>query len=454
MTRRRVAAAAAAVALLAAASADAATIRLHGDALRHGERASWIVTAGRIDAAAVRVRAEGCTSRASVALRAEGRTLVSWRSLGRRWTRRSRAIELPAGRHVLSVRIGRRPRGCVVRVRDVALTRPPPAAGRALPLGTAVRADALSAPGYRRAVVERFDAITTENELKWERVQPRPGSFSFAEPDRLVDFAARHAKAIRGHTLVYHDQLPGWVSRPDVPWTRERLLAVLEKHIKTVVGRYRGRIGAWDVVNEPLAADGSFRRSVWHDVIGPDYIDHALRWAHEADPEASLFVNETAAEHDNDKARALAALARRLVRRGVPLHGIGVQAHVPASSGLSREELIRVMGRYDALGLRVAVTELDVERVDSATERSQIALAGMIASACAAVARCAGVTAWGVDDAHSWLGRRAAGVLLDLSYRPKAAYTVVRDQLAIRARSEIRQSRDFRIALDRIPVRR
>jgi endo-1,4-beta-xylanase len=420
------------LAFAATAPARAAEIALPAATLRAGDPAATTVTAGRVDAVALRARARSCGRRTALVVAADGRRLARFARLSGRWARRRAPAHLAGGRHRVVLRLRAAPPPCTVSARGVRLSRPAPSAAGDLPLGAAARADLLAAsPAYGDAIARRFDSITPENELKWEVVQPHEGDFRFEAADALVALASRHGKRVRGHTLVYHEQLPGWITRPLVPWTRERLLAVLERHVKTVVGRYRGRIQAWDVVNEPLAEDGSLRRSIWHEVIGPDYIGHALRYAHEAAPDATLYVNEIGAEHDGTKSRALASLAARLLAAGAPLHAIGVQGHVPASSGLTREELLRVLVRYGALGLRTAITELDVERDGPGHEDRQAAVAGVVASACAATAGCEGVTAWGVTDAHSWLGPEAEALLLDARFAPKPAYTVVRDQLSV-----------------------
>ena len=174
-----------------------------------------------------------------------------------------------------------------------------------------------------------FNSLTPENVLKWESVHPERGVYDFDAADAFVAYGEANGQFIVGHALVWHEQTGGWVfEHPDgSPLSRDELLAVMEDHISTVVGRYRGRIDAWDVVNEALADDGSLRESKWLQIIGPDFVEHAFRFAHAADPDAELYYNDYGLEKPEKRAGAV-RLLQRLVNAGVPLAGVGVQTHM------------------------------------------------------------------------------------------------------------------------------
>ena len=311
---------------------------------------------------------------------------------------------------------------------------PPPRDG--VTLGTAVTREQVDdEPEVRRLIERAFASITPENEMKFERVQPERGEWSFAGADALVDVARRAGKRVRGHTLVWHQQLPEWLK--ERRWSARELEAVLVDHVRTVVSRYRGRVDTWDVVNEPIAADGGWRSSPgspWLEVLGPRYIEIALRAARAADPEASLFVNELGAEAGGPKLDGLVAMARDLRRRGVPLDGIGLEAHLAAEEAPGRERLEQTIRRLAGLGLDVELTELDVSVAglrggDDARLARQAGIYRDAAAACAAVPRCRRVTIWGLSDRFSWLGPDAMALPFDAELRPKPAWDALREGL-------------------------
>ena len=153
----------------------------------------------------------------------------------------------------------------------------------------------------------QFNTISPENVLKWESVHPRPDGYAFDLPDRYVDFGVTNHMWIIGHTLVWHSQTPRWVFQNDdgTPASRDTLLARLHDHIQTVVGRYKGRINGWDVVNEALNEDGTLRKSPWLEIIGDDYIAKAFQFAHDADPKAELYYNDYSLENEPKRLGAL-----------------------------------------------------------------------------------------------------------------------------------------------------
>ena len=294
---------------------------------------------------------------------------------------------------------------------------------RAVPIGAAVSWVRLrDDPGLRALVAREFDSVTPENEQKMAFVQPRQGTFAFAEADALVDAARARGKRVRGHTLVWHQQNPAWLTAR--PWTADELRLVLADHVGTVAAHFRGRVDTWDVVNEPLEDDGTLRAggAPWLPVLGPSYIETALRAARAADPSARLFINELAAERPGPKLDALVALAAGLKARGVPLDGIGLQNHTTAGGFPDRGALVATMRRFAALGLDVEITEMDVV---SRTPAEQAPAYLEAAAACAAVEACTRITVWGLSDADSWLGPAAQALPFDAALRPKPAWTAL-----------------------------
>jgi len=376
--------------------------------------------AGRLE---VRAEAVGCRRGGRLSVRPpRGGRLVFDVSRPRRWTRV--AMPLAEGAHRLRLRF-LAPRGgplCKVVLRG----RPRPL-GRSIELGAAARADRVSDPRYARTLVRNFDSLTPENEMKMLFLQPRRGQFNFEPADALVRLARRNEMAVRGHTLVYGLQLPAWVESPRKPWTRRALLAVMRRHITKVVGRYRGRVSQWDVVNEAFEPDGRYIRNAWFRAIGPSYVEHAFRAARRADPRAALFINENSAElASSPKTRALYRLVRRLKWRGVPIDGVGLQNHTDTVIYPRRKPLEATMRRFADLGLRVEVTEMDVvtnPRRDRTVELGKQALAFTAAEqACRAVAACSRITAWGFTDNTTWRRPSELPLLFDRRYREKPSF--------------------------------
>jgi endo-1,4-beta-xylanase len=311
-------------------------------------------------------------------------------------------------------------------------------------------------------VKAQFNSISPENVLKWEVVHPRPDTYDFSLADKYVDFGEQNHMFIIGHNLVWHAQVPQWVFQDDQgnPVSRDVLLERMRDHINKVVGRYKGRINGWDVVNEALNDDGTLRQSPWMKIIGPDYIEKAFRYAHEADPKAELYYNDYSLENEAKRKGAL-ELVRKLKAEGVPIAGVGLQDHVnldwPATDRI--DTTIREFGK---LGVKVMITELDIDVLPSATSRQTADVSLNVASSpalnpypnglpetvqqalskryaalfrvyakhCGLVTR---VTFWGVSDKDSWRnnwpvkGRTNYPLLFDRNAQPKPAfYAVIR----------------------------
>jgi endo-1,4-beta-xylanase len=289
-------------------------------------------------------------------------------------------------------------------------------------------------PRYIRTLLDHYRSITPEYEMEMSQLEPSRGRFTFAAADRIVAFANRHHMPVRGHTLVWDEMVPGWVQHGD--WTRAQLENVLHTYITTVVSHYRGKVEEWDVVNEPLLQNGRMRQSVWERVIGPDYVKLAFRWAHAADPNARLFLNEFGAEWNDPKERALFGLVSGLRSAGVPIGGVGFQAHLLLDAHPPQAELTGVLRRFAGLGLRLEVTELDVRaggRAPLARRMAdEAAIYRTVAASCAAVRACARVTTWGITDAATWIGTANRPLPFDTHYRAKPAWFGLRAGLTPR----------------------
>ena len=188
-------------------------------------------------------------------------------------------------------------------------------------------------------IIQQFNSISPENVMKWEVIHPRPDGYDFTLADKFVEFGLKNHMFIVGHNLCWHSQTPGWVFKDEkgAPLTRDALLERLHEHIKTVVGRYKGKIDSWDVVNEALNEDGTLRQSPWMKIIGEDYIVKAFQYAHEADPKVQLNYNDYNLETPAKRKGAI-ALVKRLQAAGVPIAVVGDQAHLHLDGASAADE--------------------------------------------------------------------------------------------------------------------
>ena len=342
-------------------------------------------------------------------------------------------------------------------------------------IGTAVRPPALSEPAYASTLAREFNMLEPEDALKWEVVHPERQSYDFSQADQIVDFAARHGMKVRGHTLVWHRQNPKWLT--EGKYTSGELAEILEKHIKTVVGHYRGKIFAWDVVNEAFDElhPGELRSTIWRDQPGIaiassyepratsnpgrselearsskqsySYIERCFRWAHEADPQALLFYNEAEAETMNPKSDAIYAMVRDFRQRGVPIDGVGFEMHI-AHLHADVASISANIKRFTALGVQVHITEMDVALPVDAEGNAraedlqlQADIYRQIATACLSHrlsdSGCTAIQTWGFTDKYSWIGSHSkktegAALPFDRNYRAKPAYLALRNTLDAR----------------------
>lgn len=272
---------------------------------------------------------------------------------------------------------------------------------------------------FQRILKAEFSSLTPENDMKWAEVHPEPGVYDFSGADAVMAFARTSRQEVRGHTLLWHSQNPQWVIDASDTWTCDQARDVLEDHVRTVVGRYAGDIYEWDVANEIFQDDwdaggvrlrteaNPFLKACADDPVA--LIGDTFRWAHEADPEALLFLNDYNAEGINTKTDAYYALAQELLADGVPLHGFGAQGHLSLMYGFD-DSMQANFERFAALGLKVAVTEADVRMPlgeDGEPTAEQIALQAerydAMLDACLNVSACTSFTVWGFDDERSWV---------------------------------------------------
>jgi endo-1,4-beta-xylanase len=301
-------------------------------------------------------------------------------------------------------------------------------------IGSAVNTTVLaSSPAYAAVLASQFSTVTPENVMKWQLVEPERGAFDYAAADRLVVFAEAHAQVVRGHTLVWHNQLPRWVT--DSGFSAEDLAAVLQEHITQEMDHFRGRIYAWDVINEPFNDNGTWRDSIWYRGMGPQYIAQALQWARAADPDARLYINDYNTEAIGPKSDAMYTLVQDLLARQVPIDGVGFQAHLSTQYAFPANFSANLQ-RFADLGLDVAVTEADVRMPLPATETKlgkQAEYYRQLLQSCLSVDRCASFSIWGFTDAHSWVPTAFVGQGAATPYaedmQPKPAYFALRDAL-------------------------
>jgi endo-1,4-beta-xylanase len=310
------------------------------------------------------------------------------------------------------------------------------ASARGLHLGAAVAMNPLrNEPAYSETLRREFNMLVAENAFKMDALRPSQTTFNFTDADALMAFAEQNGMTVRGHTLVWHSQLPGWLTGGS--FTRDQAIAIMRTHIQTVMGRYQGRIVHWDVVNEAVAdGTGQLRTdSFWHQRIGPDYIALAFQFAREADPTAVLYYNDYEAEGLGQKSDAVFDLVSGLRTQGVPVDGVGWQMHKVNPFRIQSQHVQNAQ-RLAALGVEIAITEMDV-RISlptDATELQQQALAyGDAVRFCLEQPNCTALVLWGFTDKYTWVPSVFPGfgdpLIYNASYQAKPAYTALQQVL-------------------------
>ncbi|KAI0179451.1 glycoside hydrolase family 10 protein [Hypoxylon sp. FL1284] len=287
--------------------------------------------------------------------------------------------------------------------------------------GTSADSGTLSKSQNAAIIKKDFGQVTAENSMKWDAIEPQRGGFSFGGADVLVDFAQQNGLSVRGHTLLWDQQLPDYVKAIT---DKKELTSVLENHISSVVGRYKGKVRAWDVVNEIFDEDGTLRDCVFTQVLGEDFVRIAFEAARKADPDAKLYINDYHLESGTSAKTTTGMFdhVQKWLEAGIPIDGIGLQGHLGGGNP-SPDDMKAGLEKLAGTGVsELAITELDI--VDAPADGYVT-----VANACVSVEKCVGVTTWGVSDADSWQSQ-STPLLFDSSYKPKAAYTAVLKALA------------------------
>jgi endo-1,4-beta-xylanase len=319
------------------------------------------------------------------------------------------------------------------------------------PIGVAVSPGMLSNPEQAKLILKQFNSLTPENVMKMGAIHPTEGRYEWQYADAIVNFATQYHLRVRGHNLCWHEQTPRWMFYDSAgkQVTKKLLLKRLKEHIYTVVKRYKGKIYAWDVVNEAIADDPKqfLRNSLWYQICGEDFIFKAFEYAHQADPKAILFYNDYNTERPEKRERVY-RLLKKLVDAKVPVNGVGLQAHWSIYEP-SQKELIESIRRFASLGLQVQITELDIsvfpweknirEKIydgrDSCTLDAQTRQTAQYKMVFETFRKykggITGVTFWNLSDRHSWLdnypvkNRKTYPLLFDRDLKPKPAYREV-----------------------------
>ena len=322
-------------------------------------------------------------------------------------------------------------------------------------IGSALIPQDIETASYAAIAGGQFSTVTPGNGMKWQIVEPTQGTYDWSQADELVNFAHKNDQLVRGHTLIWHNQLPTWLTDgvANGSITKAQLMDLAQQHITTEVTRYRGKIWQWDVCNEFFTDSNPSQldpNNWWIVNAGPEIIPNAFKWAHAADPNALLFYNDYnigGEDGSNAKSDAVYAYLKGLLADGVPIDGVGNQGHLDTQYGWNPNLLRQDLERYASLGLKIAVTEADVRTfVNNATDQVPTDNLALFAhpyeysemlKAALAVPECISFTVWGFTDSDSWVpgfftGEGYAGIY-DVNQKPKAAYYALQSDLALAA---------------------
>jgi endo-1,4-beta-xylanase len=301
-------------------------------------------------------------------------------------------------------------------------------------IGAALATDLLSNnTTYRNIAATEFNQVTPENAMKWDTTEPNQNQFNFTGADQIVNFASQNGQIVHGHTLVWHQQTPGWVQG----LSATNMRAAMQNHITTEVGRYASNpvVQSWDVVNEAFNDDGTRRQSFWQNTLGDGYIADAFRFARAADADARLCYNDFNAEGMNAKSNAIFNMVSSFLQQGVPINCVGFQTHLGTQFSFPSQMQANLQ-RFADLGLQVRITELDVRSIlpmDATKTQTQMTYYTNVVNACKAVTACAGITIWGIDDGHSWIPQtfpdQGSALLWDAGFNKKPVYDTVANAL-------------------------
>ena len=304
-------------------------------------------------------------------------------------------------------------------------------------IGGAVNPRVLKGDSMYASVLGReFNILTPENAMKWKATHPESDRYDFTDADAMVSFAREHTMKVRGHTLVWHNGNPDWLK--DGTFTPVEYEKLLKEHIATVAGHYKGKLLAWDVVNEGIRdkPPHTFRESFWYKALGPSYIDSAFFWTHQADPNVKLFYNDYGAEGMNGKSDAIYQLVKGMLDRKIPIHGVGLQMHISLNDHPPLPEIAANIKRLNDLGLDIHITELDIRLKEPVTPEQleqQAQLYGKLLNIARQADNCPAFVLWGFTDKYSWVPHFFKGfgqaLLFDKEYEKKPAYQALIETL-------------------------
>lgn len=305
------------------------------------------------------------------------------------------------------------------------------------PVGAAINTNELY-PGsdYQRVATLHFNSVTPENIFKPSYLHPAPGQYDWAEADLLATFCRANGQRLHGHTLIWHQQLPGWMQSfvgSQAEWEN-----LFRDHIQTICRHFRGQVSSWDVVNEAFEADGGLRSTIWSQHLGSSYLEKAFRYAHEADPDALLFYNDYDLESNPAKRNAVLAWLRTMRQRGVPVHGLGLQMHMSIAHP-ENTQIAQALREAQQTGLKLHLSEIDVSvnplgqpitATPELLQRQADKLAFLVRTYQELPrAQQFGITFWGISDRNSWIPsyfhRDDYPLLFDDNYQPKPAFCIL-----------------------------
>jgi len=332
-------------------------------------------------------------------------------------------------------------------------------------IGTAINNDALTDATYKKIASTQFSTVTAENVMKWESLEPTRGTYNWAPADAFIKFAQENHQLVRGHVLVWHSQLPKWLTDGVTAGTisKTELRTLLQKHITDVVKHFRGKIWQWDVVNEAVCdsfdttncPSGTINyKEFWYKNLGSGYIADSFRWARDADPKALLFYNDYNIDAfgdggAKDKTQFVFTMVKGLRAKGVPIDGVGSQGHLSTRYGnYDAFQIADALNKFASLGVATALTEVDVRSLVPATptsddlnriQQASAANYSALMQGCLASRHCLSYTVWGFDDKHNWTstwdfgsgkGAEALAAIYDENYNPKRAVNTLKADLA------------------------
>lgn len=300
--------------------------------------------------------------------------------------------------------------------------------------GMALAAGDFLVPANAKIIKNDCNILVCENSMKWANVRPNKTFWNWSDIDAIIKFAEENGMKVKWHTLFWHNQNSNFVSSS---WTREQALEMMDEHIEKIMTRYKGKITEYDVVNEMFEEDGSYRQSIWYKTIGPDYIEHALRKAHEVDPDAKLYLNEyNNEEKGHPKADAMYKMVKDFKERGVPVDGVGLQLHLDATLNYSEEAIRQNIRRYNDIGVDISFSELDVRiptKNPESYEKLQEDVYLMLYRLAKEEPNVKSVITWGFTDAHSWVPSTFPGtgnaLMYDRDLKAKPVYKAVLKEL-------------------------